>query len=73
MLVKVRDCIASRESISLSDLALHFNVQSSAMQGIVEVWIRKGKVKKFSRQPGCGSSCNQCSTDSTEMYSLVKV
>ena len=53
---------------TLADIALHFDADPDAMRGMLEVWIRKGKVYKRMATASCGGSCTQCDPAATEIY-----
>lgn len=53
---------------TLADIALHFDADPDAMRGMLEVWIRKGKVCKRMATASCGGSCTQCDPAATEIY-----
>lgn len=69
ILSEVRDYLRTRGQVSLSDVALHFDVTPDVARGMLDVWVRKGKAQKHSAGgASCGSSCNQCDPATVEMY-----
>ena len=68
ILSDIRDYIKQRGQCSLSDIALHFDCDADAVRGMLELWVRKGKVEKNSATPSCGTSCQSCDPASTEVY-----
>lgn len=69
ILSEVRDYLKQRSQCTLSDIALHFDSDADAVRGMLEVWIRKGKVEKRSATDSCGTSCQSCDPAATEIYS----
>lgn len=69
ILSEVRDYLKQRGQCTLSDIALHFDTDADAVRGMLDVWIRKGKVEKRSATASCGTSCQSCDPASTEVYS----
>lgn len=69
ILSQVRDYLKKRGQCTLSDIALHFDTDADAIRGMLEVWIRKGKVEKRSATNSCGTSCQSCDPAATEVYS----
>lgn len=69
ILSQVRDYLKQRGQCTLSDIALHFDTDADAVRGMLDVWIRKGKVEKRSATASCGSSCQSCDPAATEIYS----
>jgi hypothetical protein len=68
LLVDLRNYIATRGRVSMRDLSLHFQIEPEAVRGMLEHWIRKGKVSRDAACPPCGSGCCNCATDLTEFY-----
>jgi len=68
ILSNIRDYLKQRGQCTLSDIALHFDTDADAVRGMLEVWIRKGKVKKRSATDSCGTSCQSCDPAATEVY-----
>lgn len=69
ILSNIRDYLKQRGQCTLSDIALHFDTDADAVRGMLEVWIRKGKVQKRSATDSCGTSCQSCDPAATEVYS----
>ncbi|MEE9342970.1 MAG: FeoC-like transcriptional regulator [Gammaproteobacteria bacterium] len=72
ILSDLRKYLEERGQTSLGDIALHFDASPEALQGMLDIWIRKGKIEKRSATASCGSSCNQCEPTATELYVWVK-
>ncbi len=68
ILSDIRDYLKQRGQCSLSDIALHFDCDADAVRGMLELWVRKGKVEKNSATPSCGTSCQSCDPATTEVY-----
>lgn len=61
LLLKIRDHIQLVGSVTLTDLARHFDMPESAMQGMMEQWVRKGKVIVVNNEISCSSgACGGC-------------
>mgnify|MGYP001636613105 CR=1 FL=1 len=52
----------------LNDLVIHFDMDANALRGMLGKWINKGKLKKFSAESGCGTTCCKCNPLLTEIY-----
>jgi len=68
ILAEVRDYLKQRRQCALSDVAMHFDTDADAVRGMLEIWIKKGKIEKRSVTAACGSSCQSCDPASTEIY-----
>lgn len=64
----VRDYLKQRGQCTLSDIALHFDTDADAVRGMLDVWIKKGKVERRSATASCGTSCQSCDPAATEVY-----
>lgn len=60
MLMEVKDYLQRNHQATLADMALHFDVPESAMQDMVEQWIRKGRVIIADDTASCSSGCSGC-------------
>jgi hypothetical protein len=61
MLLDIKRYLMERQRVSLQDLALHFDTDRDAMRGMLEAWIRKGKVIQCDAI-ACGGCSSNCST-----------
>ncbi|MFZ0467368.1 MAG: FeoC-like transcriptional regulator [Thiogranum sp.] len=71
MLSDIRRYLEQRGQASLADIALHCDTDPDAARGMLQVWIRKGKVHKQTATASCGSSCTKCAQAATEVYTWV--
>ena len=53
---EVKRYLSERRIAPLNDIALHFDMQPDAVRGLLEHWIRKGKVRRFADE-GCQDNC----------------
>lgn len=60
--------VKARGQVSLEDIALHFDADPEAVRGMLDVWVRKGKVRKQMATGSCGDQCGQCDLASVEIY-----
>ncbi len=69
ILSELGDYLRQHGQASLQDMALHFDADPEALRGMLEHWMRKGKVKKRLATSSCGSGgCSQCDPASVEIY-----
>ena len=73
ILSELRDYVQTQGRVSLKDLSVRFNVDPSALRGMLDKWISKGRVKKaMAGGSACGTGCCQCDPLITEVYEWVK-
>ena len=68
MLAAIRDYLQKRGQATLAEIALHFDVPPEVARQMLEVWERKGRVKRSLATASCGSSCSQCDPAATEIW-----
>ncbi|MGD8908845.1 MAG: FeoC-like transcriptional regulator [Chromatiales bacterium] len=68
ILSQVRDYLLERGQATLADLALHFDTEPAAMRGMLDQWVRKGRVERRRVEAACGTSCNRCDPAAMELY-----
>ena len=68
ILSDIRSYLEQREQATLADIALHFEADTDAVRGMLEIWIRKGRVHRKMATASCGNSCSQCDPAATEIY-----
>ncbi|MEJ1354875.1 MAG: FeoC-like transcriptional regulator [Candidatus Sedimenticola sp. (ex Thyasira tokunagai)] len=71
ILSDIKQYLVERHQATLADIALHFDCEPDAARGMLEVWIRKGKVKRQALSSACGEGCNSCTPEVTEIYLWV--
>lgn len=71
ILSDIKRYLMERHRASLEDIAMHFDASPDAVRGMLDHWIRKGRVTKESIDMACGDSCNKCAPATTEIYTWV--
>ncbi|MCK5131293.1 MAG: hypothetical protein KAR40_03975 [Candidatus Sabulitectum sp.] len=79
MLSEILKLLRECKQLSLQDISIHFRMDISALEPMMEMLTRKGKVKTLAREStSCsrsGCSCSRCSCASREsvlMYHTVE-
>lgn len=70
MLSEIRDYLSARGRAPLSDIALRLGVPADAARGMIQHFIRKGRVARLVEScPSCSRGCGSCSeAAATEIY-----
>ena len=68
ILSDIKKYFSSQQVASLPDLSVHFSVDPDAMRGMLEQWVRKGKLRKLPQGALCPSCCGACDSDNLEIY-----
>jgi hypothetical protein len=72
ILLDIKKYFSQQRAASLNDLSLHFSVEPDAMRGLLEQWIRKGKLRKLPQGDSCPSCCEGCNSDKLEIYEWLE-
>jgi len=72
ILKELKNYVQSNKQVSLTDIAIHFDAEPEAVKGMLDFWIRKGKIKHYSSADVCGSSCSCSQKDSNDLYEWNK-
>ncbi|MGR8929400.1 MAG: FeoC-like transcriptional regulator [Gammaproteobacteria bacterium] len=68
ILSDLRSYLQAKHRVTLNDLVLHFDVDANALRGMLEKWVKKGKVRQTTAESACGTSCCKCDPLLTEIY-----
>jgi len=68
MLVAVRDYLRRRGQATLADVAHHFRLSPEVARQMLQVWERKGMVRRRAATAACGTACSQCDPASVEVW-----
>ncbi|MES9849194.1 MAG: FeoC-like transcriptional regulator [Candidatus Thiodiazotropha sp.] len=68
MLSTIRDYLSRRGQATLAEIALHVDAEPEAVRGMLQQWMRKGRVEQRKVEAACGTSCNRCDPAEMELY-----
>lgn len=68
ILSDIRNYVKSRGQVTLNDIAIHFDSESSAMEGMLQRWVDKGIIEKKRLTSSCGEGCQQCGVSDSLMF-----
>jgi putative ferrous iron transport protein C len=72
MLSEIKQYLIEHKRATLGDLAIHFDIEPEAMRGMMQQWIRKGRVLKSDVQANCHGACSKCCDASAmEIYEWI--
>lgn len=60
--------LEARGRAGLKDIALHVDAEESAVRGMLEHWVRKGRVYRFPVTTSCGSTCGTCGSQESDLF-----
>ncbi len=68
ILKDLKEYVKSHPQVSLTDIAIHFDADPEAVKGMLDFWIRKGKIKHYSSDNVCGGSCSCNQKSNNDLY-----
>lgn len=69
ILSDIKHYLEDHKQSTLGDLAIHFDIEPESMRGMLEQWIRKGRVIKSQLRASCNRSCSKgCNEAAMEIY-----
>lgn len=71
ILSELKRYLSERGMTTLNDIATHFDTEPDAVCGMMEHWIRKGKVRKYSGPVAKCKTCEKCDPAMMEAYEWV--
>lgn len=72
ILSELRSYLKEKKTVTLNDLVIHFSIDADALRGMLNKWIKKGKVRQIPVNSGCGTSCSKCDPTLTELYEWLE-
>ncbi|MCB1761564.1 MAG: FeoC-like transcriptional regulator [Gammaproteobacteria bacterium] len=68
MLAEIKCYLQQHGQLSLAQIALHLDTPPDAVRGMLEMLLRKGRIRRQLLNSACGSSCCKCDSAVTELY-----
>lgn len=62
--------IFSRGQVSLRELALVFKESPDLIEGMLQHWLKKGKIEKALKTTACAKTCVRCPVDAFTLYAI---
>lgn len=63
--------LAQHKQAALVDLAHRFGSSPEALRAMLEVLVRKGRVRRIANGTACASGCGRCDPASVETYEWI--
>ncbi|MCL5272158.1 MAG: FeoC-like transcriptional regulator [Gammaproteobacteria bacterium] len=70
-LVDMKRYLQKSKQVTLSHLCTLFKAEPERVRCMLLHLIKKGKVRKCTRMPACGSKCFKCPAAEVEMYEWI--
>lgn len=60
VLFKLRDYIFKERRVTLSQVARFFKIDATALEPMLDIWVRKGVIVKEVQNTSCHGTCLEC-------------
>lgn len=72
ILRELDDYLQRHRRATLGDIALHFDLPAEAVRGMLDLWIRKGRIRQLDAAATCNTSCPvSCDDTAMTIYEAV--
>ncbi|MFT4059038.1 MAG: FeoC-like transcriptional regulator [Legionella sp.] len=71
MLLQIRDYICHQGTVSIQQLTREFHLELQALQPMLDMWVRKGVIRKWQEKANCQSTCFKCQVQTLDYYQYV--
>ena len=72
ILSDLRRYLAEHKRVALTDMAYRFETDTEALRGMLEILVRKGRVRKLPIGTACRSGCTKCDASQIEIFEWVE-
>ncbi|MBL0715302.1 MAG: FeoC-like transcriptional regulator [Desulfosarcina sp.] len=69
--IEIKQYLIERRLATLQDIAIHFRKETDTVTPMLDMWIRKGKLKKHDGDLGCQKGCCKCDPATIETYEWI--
>lgn len=71
ILARVENHFRQYKRGSLTDLAEILDTQPEALRGMLDLLIRKGRLRRLPSGTACGGGCSKCKPETVELFEWV--
>ena len=68
ILTEIKKYLMENRVASLTNLSVRFNVDPDAMRGMLNQWIKKGRLRQLPKGAKCSKCCGECDSENLEIY-----
>ena len=68
ILSDLKSYLRERKRVPIEDMANRFDTDPDALRGMLDTWIRKGRVRRLNPEGGDCGGCSKCDAFKLEIY-----
>lgn len=58
-MIELRNFVRQRQRVSLQEISQRFHVEAGVVEGMIAIWVQKGKISSHENTSGgCGGCCS---------------
>ncbi len=69
--IQLKKYLKKRKIVPLMDILNHFRVDKGFVEPMLDLWVRKGKVRRHTGTGNCQKGCCKCDPSMIEFYEWV--
>jgi hypothetical protein len=69
--IEIKHYLSRRRLATLNDVAMHFRMDAGTVLPMMDMWIRKGRVRKHNNASGCRKGCCKCDPATITTYEWI--
>lgn len=70
--IAIKQYLSGRKLATLKDIAVHFRMDTDTVKPMLDLWARKGRVKKHASNLGCQKGCCKCDPATITTYEWIE-
>lgn len=71
MLFQIKNLLQHYGQVSLQELSTALKTSPDHLRDMLNIYLKKNKVRYFQKTSKCGKTCQQCVTAATEIYEWI--
>lgn len=71
ILARVESHLRERKRASLTNLAETLDTHPEALRGMLDMLVRKGRIRRLPSGTSCGGGCSKCRPETVELFEIV--
>jgi predicted ArsR family transcriptional regulator len=71
ILARVENHLRQSKRASLTDLAEVLDTHPEALRGMLDMLVRKGRIRRLPSGTACGGGCSKCKPETVELFEWI--
>lgn len=71
-LLKIKNFLKTNKTVLLTDIANHLGTSREATEAMIDIWVKKGRVRKLKCSVSCKKGCFACNSIDHSYYEWIE-